>query len=494
MAGRIKDIYLRVRSRGKRVYEYVVRDIKKRPFVNFYLALFVFVLIIFLSTVLQRPPKTVETKNQAKSISLYHIGSVPKLKVSAQIEKTGVVKVVALSGGVVQKINYKEGDKVARGNTLISLSTNYQGGNAMSVQRQLANNQYQSAAETFDLQKDIIGKQREAANKTEENAEKMRDLSNESRARTRELIDINKAFLENLDTRLNELQPSNVPTPTGGYPPANPTSTVPSVSSIQAQRAQLLAGLAQAEGSLASLDYQADTDRPPAELAKIQKDLTLKQLDLQEKMLSVNKEAARLQLNLAQITEALMYPSSPINGTVQRIFVKEGDVVSPGQQLAVVAQGSGDDPITVVAYVPKDMAEKVSRTEDSNLTVNGKTVKATPYFISTDAVQGNSYAVYYSLPDEAGNNLTDKGYVDVEIPIGYADTTIAATYVPLDSVYQTGSEAYLFVDEKNIAKSRKLTLGNVYGNFVEVQKGLKDGDQVIVTRNVVEGDRVEIMK
>lgn len=498
MAGIITRFISWIRNNIRKLYSFIRTDIRKRPLVNFYLALFIFVLIVVLSSVLQAPPKAKEVKNPAKSVSLYYIGSVPKLKVSAQIEKTGVVKVVALSGGVVQKINYKEGDNVTKGNTLISLSTNYQGGNTMSVQRQLANNQYQSAVDTYDLQKNIIQGQRDVATTSADNANKMRDLSNASRDRTRQLIDINKAFLENLDNQLKAAQPSNIPTPTGGLAPVNPNpgpSEIPNpISVIQAQRAQLLAGLAQAEGSLASLDYQADSDKPPAELARLQEDLTLKQLDLQEKMLGVNKEAARLQLQLAQVTEALMYPSSPISGVVQRIFVHEGDVVSPGTQLAVVSQNDGKDSTVAVAYVPADIAGKISKAEDSILTAGEKQVKESPYFISGDAVTGNSYAVYYTVPDDFAGILTDRGYMDIEIPIGYADTTAAAAYVPIDSVYQSESEAYLFVDEKKKAKSRRVELGNVYGGFVEVKKGLRDGDQVILTRNVVDGDGVEILK
>lgn len=488
MAGRLSRFYLWTRTRSGKAYEVIKRDIQKRPLVNFFLALFVFVLIIFLSSKLQAPQKAADVKSPAKSISLYHIGSVPKMKVSAQIEKTGVVKVVALSGGVVQKIHFKEGDKVNKGNTLVSLSTNYQGGNASSVQRQLANNQYQSAVDTFDLQKSLIQTQRDVATTSAENADKLRDITGDSRARTRELIDINKSFLDTLNDRLDALQNGAVPAPSEG-----PTSTA-AIASVQAQRAQLLAGLAQAEGSLANLDYQADTDRPPAELARLQKDMTLKQLDLQEKMLGVNKEAARLQLQLAQVTEALMYPSAPISGVVQRIFVHEGDVVSPGTQLAVVAQNGEDDPVTAVAYVPADIAGKISSVEKSILTLGGKTIEESPYFVSTDAVQGNSYAVYYALPDDTAADLTDRGYVDVEIPIGYADTTIAETFVPIDAVYQTEDSAYLFVVKKGKAASRKVELGNVYGGYVEVKKGLMDGDQVILTRNVVEGDNVEVIK
>ena len=279
MAGRM---FVGFRQRVEKVNSSIKKIIRKRPFVSFYVAILVFVAIIVLSSKLQTTPKTVTPKSPPKQVSLYYIGSVPKITVSAQIEKTGVVKVVALSGGVLQKINYHEGDSVVKGNTLFNLSTNYQGGNAMSVQRELANNQYQSALDTFDLQNSIIQGQRDIATKSAENSDKLRDVTTTSRDETQQMIDLDNSILDNVNTNLNGLENGSI-IPTGSSTPDI------AIATLQSQKLQLLAGLAQARSSLASMNYQSDTDRPPQQLAVMQVDLTQKQLDLQEKMLSVNK-------------------------------------------------------------------------------------------------------------------------------------------------------------------------------------------------------------
>jgi multidrug efflux pump subunit AcrA (membrane-fusion protein) len=447
---------------------------------NFYLGLLLLVLLIVLSNILQTPPSVAESQDVVvKEIAVFNIGSVPKMIVQAQIEKTGVVTVVSLSGGVVQKVHYLEGDEVAKGNTLVSLSTNYQGGNASSVQRELANTQYQSTVDTFGLQTELLNVQREVATQSAENAERLRDITADSRGRTRELIDFNKSLLEDVNEGLAQLESA-------------PEADADMLAALQGQKAQLLAGLGQAESGLASADYQADDDRPPAELARLQKDLALKQLELQEKMLDVTKETSRLQLQLAQVTEAMMYPSAPVSGVVQRVFVHEGDVVSPGTPLVVVAQDAAADPVTAVAYVSEDIAGQISMIEPSVLHLGEQTLEEIPYFISTEAVQGTTYAAYYAVPDSMGAGLTDDGFVEVEIPVGYAETTGSVTFVPVDAVYQTADSAHVFVVEENKAKSKTVTLGGVHGSFVEVLKGIMDGDEVIVSRNVVEGDRVRI--
>lgn len=474
-----------VRSRSSDYYKKSRGFIRKKPFFSFYIAMALLVLAIVLSSLLQAKPETQVLENPPKEVSLYSIGTAPRINVQAQIEKTGVVRITALAGGVVQRVHFREGAAVSKGNTLFSLSTNYQGGVAQSAQRSLAQTQYQSALDTFGIQTELIAKQRDSANKSEENADELRQISADSRGRTRELIDLNKTILDNLNNSITQLENGSVTPPPG-------SSQSQAVSALNAQKAQLLAGLAQAESSLANLDYQSDEDNPPAQLAELQKDIALKQLELQEKMLTVNRESARLQLQLAQITEAVMYPAAPFSGTIQRVLVTEGDVVSPGQQLAVLLQNIEDDPITAVAYVSSDIAPKISRTEESILKIGNQKVFDFPYFVSSEAVSGNLYAAYYSVPDQYANYVTDGGYIEIEMPIGTADSNSAFIYIPVDTVYQTEDEAYIFVASGNKAVSRKLTLGPVYGSFVRVENGLKSGDQVIITRNVVEGDKIKI--
>jgi len=442
----------------------------------------VLVLLIVLSNFFQAKTKVEEQKNPSKSVSLFSIGSVPRLTVLAQIEKTGVIDVVSLTGGVVQKVNFHEGDYVKRGQTLVSLSSNYQGGVAQSVQRQLAGNQYNGVVETYDQQKEAIARQRDVAEKSEDNAEKLRGISDDSRETTRSLIDLDKELLEDIDDALDAL-------------PENDTNA-DKIAELRSQKVQLLSGLAQAQASLAQADYQSSDEEPPADLARLQKDLTLKQLDIQEKMLEVNKEAARLQLKLAEISEALMYPSSPVNGQVQRVFVHEGDVVSPGTKIAVVLQGIEEDPITAIAYVPAESVDKISKTESSYVKIGKQKYEIDAYFISSEAVSGNLYAVYYSIPDKLGNEVTDGGYIEIEIPID-SDTPKTKSekgliYIPVDAVYQSENEAYVFVSENDRAKSRSVDLGDVYGGYVAVEKGLKMGDLVVLTRNVVDGDEIRI--
>lgn len=482
MIKRISKFALNFQTKTIKTSNLIKKDFTKKPLLNIFLGIFVFVLLIALSNFLQQTPKAEESENlQSKQVQTYSIGSVPRMTVQAQIEKSGVMKIVALSGGVVQKIYYREGEHVNKGNTIVSLSSNYQGGNAFSVQRQLAQTQYNSSQDTYSLQKDLISKQRDIATASAENAQQLRDITNKSLDDTRNLLSLNETMLRNVETSIEQLQ-------------QNPQADQSLLQTLQSQRAQLLAATSQTRSGLRASEYQAANDKPPALLANLQKDLLLKQLELQEKSIEVNKEVSKLQLQLAQVTEGLMYPAAPFNGVIQRIYVREFDSVAPGTLLALIVQDTGDDPINAVAYVPLNIAQKVSHIEPSTLHLGNQTYQEYPYFTSIEAVQGNSYAVYYNVPESFTNEITDKSYIEIEMPVGYADSSAASTYVPIDSIYQTQDTSYLFIVEKGKAKSVKVTLGNVYGNFVEVIKGLHDGDQVIKSRNVIDGDSIQVTR
>ena len=188
----------------------------------------------------------------------------------------------------------------------------------------------------------------------------------------------------------------------------------------------------------------------------------------------------------------MYYPASPFSGVVERVFVKQFDFVSPGIPLMIISQVVEEDPISAVAFVSKDIAQLVSQLEMSILHIGNEKIEAIPSYVSSEAVSGSLYAVYYSVPDKYNKALTDGGYISIEIPVGYPDSIASTPFVPIDAVYQTRSRAYLFVSENGKAVSREVVLGQIFGRFVEVESGLQSSDQVIIDRNIIDGDIVSV--
>lgn len=477
----IQKIFRRVSAFFASGRSRISRYVDTNPYRSFYAVLGILFALIVLSNWVGTPK--IEQKREAavvKDVTLFTIGTAPKTKVLARVEKSGVVTVTALAPGVVSYIRPSVGSQVSPGQNLIGLSSNYQGGNTSSLSRQLAEVQYKNAKDTKDLQKDIIRIQKELAEKADANADELRAITDKSISETNDLITINGQILSSLDATILEYEQTNV---NGANDDA--------ILGQRQLKTQFLSAMNMARQGLRMAEYGASGDKPPAALSNLQKDAALRQLELQEKMTDMQLEIAGISLSIARTVEAMMYPAAPFSGTVERIFVKPGQAVNPGTPLMVISGDPANKPIIAVAHVSRDVAAIVSKTEASIISINGTTsLKAYPMYVSTDAVSGTLHAVQYLIPPDYARLVTENGFITIDIPVGAAGAGSAVPYIPIDAVYQTKDDDYVYVARDGIAVSVTIELGDVIGSYVEVKKGLQTSDAVIANRNIIAGDAV----
>lgn len=461
----------------KKWYKSTTTFIKSKPLSCFFIALGLLFLVILVGHLLNQPKQHQQVIAPTKIVKLYSIGSAPKATFQAKIEKAGVIKIVAQTAGIVLHVNVTDGANVTQYQRLLSLATNYQGDNAPAIQAQIAEAQYKNVQDTFSQQQDAINKQKDIANINHDNFTDQQAIATQSANNTNSLINSNQTLLDSLNQQLSNAQNSG----------ADQTT----ITGLQAQINQLQGGQNQLRQSLSTLQEQTDSSKPPGRLADSQRDLAIEQLNIQEKALELNKEITGLQAALAEVNEDTMNPASPVDGVVERIFVHEGQSVSPGMQLATITTTANDPQTIAIADVPQQIAQNISKFETSDIYLNGKAYHLKPFFISTDATNGMLYSIFYKIPTDDTSLVTDGQYINVAIPIGKPNTSAALPFVPIDAVYQTQDSNYLLIDEHNKAVSRQVSLGNVFGSFVEITNGLHFGDQVILDRNVLDGDSVK---
>lgn len=476
---RLKKFLVLIRERTLSASALTTSLIRRKPMTSFMVSMALLSGLILAGNYLRRPKSEVsEIEDRVKKVSIYQIGSSPRLQLEAKAEKSGVVTIVAQTAGVVRKINAWEGDRVNSGQSVVLLSTTYGGANLASVQRQIAQKQYENTRDTFDLQKEIIGKQREISEKSDENSDRLREISRESVEDSQGLLQLNEDILNQIDDNLSELESAT-----------NSAENAALILTSKQLKSQVQAGINQLRSAIRSGEYSGADDEPPAELADLQREMTLKQLEIQEKALDLSREMSKLNLRLAQISEALMAPQTPFKGTVERIHVKVGQTVAPGTPIASI---NGDSQkVRLVALTSEEIARNISKIEASRIMVDGETYEVYPKYISEEATNERLYSVVFALPDELTRRIEDREFVTVEVPVGSPNSGSSVPYLPLDSVYQTQDQAYILVMEDGKAVSREVVPGAVYGRFVVIEEGLKDGDMVILSRNVVGGDRVE---
>jgi len=456
----------------------IILIISKRPFVTVFIAIGLLVGFLLIGKSLDHKNTEVKQENVVKTVSVYHIGKAPRLNFQAQIEKEGVVTIVAQTTGVVNYIYKSAGALIDQGTPLIALSTNYQGGNTATLQKQIALKQYNTLVETYQTQKDIISTQREIAKKSDDNSDELRTISERTLSNLNDQLDLNEEILNTLDQNITTLEQA-------GNTPDNQSL----ILQTKQLKTQYLSAVGQLKTSIRTTEYQTDSDKNPSKLSNLSKKVTLMQLDIQEKALDLNKEISELSLNIAKISESLMYPATPFAGRVERVFVKPGQKIDAGTQIAVIS-GNTTKSVAVVR-VPSKTAGLISKIEDTEFTVGQNHFSLKPRYVSSQATDGQLYTVIYDIPQEYEANLSNGEFINVSIPIGYADTGSATPFIPLDAVSQTQNETTVYVVNNNTVAFRNVKLGNVVGRFVEVNEGLSDGDIVILDRDIVVGDQIK---
>lgn len=460
------------KTKLKSILSHIEAKAKQKPFLSLGIVLGLLLAVIALSNYLQKPQPVAETQTEPKLVQTYAIGEAPRVELLAQVSQSQVVTVVSLSGGVVKNIPVQVGQTVYKGQTIAQLSTDYYGNNASWVQKELAQTQYNNVIDTYDTQKDIISKQKELAQLQADNANELRQIANDSIAETKELLELNESMLLEVDLAIQS------------------ATTSAEISQLTAQKAQLLAGITQIRSGLRQAQYQGSDDEPAFKLSQISKDMTLKQIETQEKALEMSKTISELQLKLASIAAATMFPGTPVSGTVERIFVQKNQVVNPGTPIATIKANTGVTQL--VARVSQSVAQKVSISEPTTLLVNGETIELYPDHVSTVATEGSLYTITYTVPAEHADKLVNTSQVVVSVPLGAADTTTVIPYLPLESIHQSELESTVFVLDGDTVTSKQVELGSIDGRFIQVTSGLTTGDQIIVNRDVIEGEKVRV--
>ncbi len=458
------------------------RAINRFPLFSFMLALLLLLGLAFAGNILRQPETDGEVAAaEPKVTEVYALGSNPEITVQAKVEKSGIIKLTALSGGVVQKIRVTEGGAVKRGTQVFSLSSNYQGGNILSLSRQISQKNYQAAVDNYPLQKDSIAKSRELAEKSEGQASELREIARKSIDETKSLIALNTEVIDGLNRQITALEKSNL----NGVNDA-------ALLQLKSTKAQVQGGVNGLNSSLRNTEYLNSDDQEPAQIARISKENTLRQLELQERALDLSKELSLLNLRISQVNESLMYPASPCPGVVERIHVKVGQSVAPGTLLATIR--ATDNDAQAVALVSSEIARSLSPYQASSVTIGDQTVEVTPRYIAQEPTDGILHAVTFTLPEKLAPSLSNGSFVEMTLPLTGGLTAITNTYVPLDSVYQSQTGAYVFVVNKSTspatAQSKTVKLGSIFGRFVEVTEGLQIGDEVILNRSILDGDAV----
>lgn len=187
---------------------------------------------------------------------------------------------------------------------------------------------------------------------------------------------------------------------------------------------------------------------------------------------------------------------SPVDGTVLRVEAKDGQPITPGTLIAVVA---GTEKLKALVRVDEMEIGKVQVGQKAVLTTpaypeerfEGVVTRIDPQGVRSETGTSTVYPVEVEV--DARGKLRPNMNVDAEI---IADTRTGVLALPLEALLSEGEDRwYVWVVRDGKATRVEVRAGLRTRTQVEITEGLNPGDEVVVgplsaLRNLREGQRV----
>ncbi|WP_107830207.1 efflux RND transporter periplasmic adaptor subunit [Mucilaginibacter yixingensis] len=204
-----------------------------------------------------------------------------------------------------------------------------------------------------------------------------------------------------------------------------------------------------------------------------------------------NYEAGQKQLAAAKEQAAMYTIKSPINGTVDQMDLKLGQVAQPGQTGIRIVNA---DNLKVKANVPESYSGRINAGDKVKVLVPdaADSVMATVTFAAKVIDPASrSFAIEVKLPGR--KTLRPNMTAVLKIADYNAPKAIA---IPVNAIQRSENGSFVFVDQNATAKRVAVTLGATYGGLTEVKTGLNGGEQLITmgASEVEDGDKIKVIQ
>lgn len=179
--------------------------------------------------------------------------------------------------------------------------------------------------------------------------------------------------------------------------------------------------------------------------------------------------------------------TAPIAGRIESCDVEVYDRISQSSQLCVIA-GEGDSRITF--YVTQRMMKNLK--EGDTLTVTKNSTSYNGWISEISSMVDESTGLF-KVKAELEN--TDELAIGSTVKINLVtDRAENAMLIPVDAVYYSGGDAYVYLYEDGVAKMTQIQVGLYDSDYAEVISGLNTDDLVVSTwsSNLYEGAKIRL--
>ena len=245
----------------------------------------------------------------------------------------------------------------------------------------------------------------------------------------------------------------------------------------------------QVEGLQSQLAFQQD-------LYKRQQALWNQGIGTEVQLATARNNVTSLQKQIASVREQLALSNvyAPISGVVEEMNIRVGEFFSPqsaampGSGIKIVNTGN----LKVVAEVPENYLGKIDVGSAVQIVLpnaNNRIIN-TKVKVAGKIIDPRTRSFYIEAPITANPDLRPNQVAIVKIQ-DYA--TANAVTIPLATLQNDESGKFVMVAVKEganmVAHKRKVVVGELYGDRLEVKSGLQSGDVIVAEgfQNLYEG-------
>ncbi|QNF34672.1 efflux RND transporter periplasmic adaptor subunit [Adhaeribacter swui] len=190
---------------------------------------------------------------------------------------------------------------------------------------------------------------------------------------------------------------------------------------------------------------------------------------------------AEIQLAQARTEASNTAVPAPISGQVTQKAVEQGAFVNIGTSLVTIVDVSS---LKVLLSVSENDVYALKLGDPVQITATvypGVTYAGKISYISPRGDEAHNYPVEVTLQNQDKNSLKAGTYVDVAFN---RKNQVATLQIPRSALVGSVREAQVYVVQDNKAQLRNITVGSDNGAYLEVLKGLQEGETVVTTGQI----------
>ncbi len=271
----------------------------------------------------------------------------------------------------------------------------------------------------------------------------------------------------------------DIPVKTGDSVKKGQTLLVVDGQDISAKKAQVEARIIQAETGLGIAERNYERYKSLKEKGSVS-EAEYEQVEMQYQLARAEVDAANQMKREVDAQSAYLDIKSPFDGTVVQVMAKQGNMANPGMPLLRVE--SSDEMDAVVMIAEEDIqglsqgAKAVLNVRSSNEELVGTVTELSP----SSALTGGQYMAKIRI-EKPGNSVKAGMYVTALIE-SEGESKNNRVFIPKSALVHKGQLTGVYtVGKSGTAILRWLTVGNEFGDQVEVLSGLSMGEQYVIS-------------